>query len=87
MLITARCTNEGRDKNKTRQVSTKLIASLAPARAEIEAGVVAKADQKSVSIPDNIFKIFIYYGIKRTSMWTFQKNSICKLFSYYYSNW
>ena len=31
---------------KKRQVSMKLIASLAPARAEIEAGVVAKADQK-----------------------------------------
>ena len=30
---------------KKRQVSMKLIASLAPARAEIEAGVVAKADQ------------------------------------------
>ena len=28
--------------------STKLIASLAPARAEMEAGVVAKADQKLV---------------------------------------
>ena len=26
----------------------KLIASLAPARAEIEAGAVAKADQKSI---------------------------------------
>ena len=36
----------GETKKKTRQqVSTKLIASLAPARAEIEAGVVAKADQ------------------------------------------
>ena len=32
---------------KKRQVSIKLIASLAPARAEIEAGVVAKADQQS----------------------------------------
>ena len=32
-------------KAKKRQVSMKLIASLAPARAEIEAGVVAKADQ------------------------------------------
>ena len=31
---------------KKRQVSMKLIASLAPARAEIEAGVVAKADQQ-----------------------------------------
>ena len=34
------------DKQQTKQVSMKLIASLAPARAEIEAGVVAKADQK-----------------------------------------
>ena len=33
---------------KKRQVSMKLIASLAPARAEIEAGVVAKADQKKL---------------------------------------
>ena len=30
----------------TGQVSMKLMASLAPAQAEIEAGVVAKADQK-----------------------------------------
>ena len=38
---------EKQTKNKTRQlqVSMKLIASLAPARAEVEAGVVAKADQ------------------------------------------
>ena len=37
----------------------KLIASLAPARAEIEAGVVAKADQKIkkvVSTKKNIFQ-------------------------------
>jgi hypothetical protein len=34
----------GETKQK-KQVSMKLIASLAPARAEIEAGVVAKADQ------------------------------------------
>ena len=33
------------ETNKARQVSIKLIASLAPARAEVEAGVVAKADQ------------------------------------------
>ena len=33
-------------KKKVRQVSMKLMASLAPARAEIEAGVVAKADQQ-----------------------------------------
>ena len=32
-------------KKEKRQVSMKLIASFAPARAEIEAGVVAKADQ------------------------------------------
>ena len=31
--------------DKKRKVSMKLIASLAPARAEVEAGVVAKADQ------------------------------------------
>ena len=30
---------------ETKKVSMKLMASLAPARAEIEAGVVAKADQ------------------------------------------
>ena len=39
----------GESKNKTKKgkkVSMKLIASLAPARAEIDAGVVAKADQK-----------------------------------------
>ena len=29
-----------------KKVSMKLIATLAPARAEIEAGVVAKADQQ-----------------------------------------
>ena len=33
------------DKNKTRKVSMKLKASLAPAGAEDEAVVVAKADQ------------------------------------------
>ena len=33
---------------KQKKVSMKLIASLAPARAEIEAGVVAKADQKPI---------------------------------------
>ena len=33
-------------KRQKRQVPMKLIASLAPARAVIEAGVVAKADQK-----------------------------------------
>jgi hypothetical protein len=33
------------DNNNNYKVSMKLIASLAPARAEIEAGVVAKADQ------------------------------------------
>ena len=33
-------------KRPKKQVSMKLMASLAPARAEIEAGVVAKADQK-----------------------------------------
>ena len=32
-------------EKKKKKVSMKLIASLAPARAEIEAGVVAKADQ------------------------------------------
>jgi hypothetical protein len=32
-------------KKAKKRVSMKLIASLAPARAEIEAGVVAKADQ------------------------------------------
>ena len=37
---------EKQKKRQKRQVSTKLIASLAPARAEIEAGVVAKADQQ-----------------------------------------
>ena len=37
-------------ETKTRQVSMKLIASLAPARAEIEAGVVAKADQQTNNI-------------------------------------
>ena len=45
---------EKKEKRKKRQVSMKLIASLAPARAEIEAGVVAKADQyakKSVYKP------------------------------------
>jgi hypothetical protein len=35
-----------RNKNKTKQVSMKLIATLAPAQAEIEAGFVAKADQQ-----------------------------------------
>ena len=33
----------------------KLIASLAPARAEIEAGVVAKADQKCQYSSENNF--------------------------------
>ena len=32
-------------KRREKKVSMKLIVSLAPARAEIEAGVVAKADQ------------------------------------------
>ena len=35
-------------ETKARQVSMKLIASLAPARAEIEAGVVAKTDQNQI---------------------------------------
>ena len=35
------------DKGKARQVSMKLMASLAPARPEVEAGVVVKADQQS----------------------------------------
>ena len=33
-------------ETKTKKISMKLIASLAPARAEIEAGAVAKAGQK-----------------------------------------
>ena len=33
------------ETTKQQQVSMKLMASLAPARAEVEAGVVAKADQ------------------------------------------
>ena len=36
---------ETKKQKKARQVSMKLMASLAPARAEIEAGFVAKADQ------------------------------------------
>ena len=36
---------ETQKKEKRKKVSIYLIASLAPARAEIEAGVVAKADQ------------------------------------------
>ena len=36
---------EKQRQDKKRQVSMKLIASLAPARAEIEAGVVAKAEK------------------------------------------
>ena len=36
--------------NNNKKVSMKLMASLAPARAEVEAGVVAKADQKKVKI-------------------------------------
>ena len=39
-----------KQKKTRQQVSTKLIASLAPARAEIEAGVVAKADQQTNNI-------------------------------------
>ena len=35
-------------ETNNKQVSMKLMASLAPARAEIEAGVVAKADQKYI---------------------------------------
>ena len=34
--------------DKKQQVSIKLMASLAPAKAEVEAGVVAKADQKEL---------------------------------------
>ena len=34
------------DNKAKNKVSMKLMASLAPARAEVEAGVVAKADQK-----------------------------------------
>jgi hypothetical protein len=36
----------GDKQQQQKQVSMKLMASLAPAPAEIEAGVVAKADQK-----------------------------------------
>ena len=35
------------EAKKQQQVSMRLMASLAPARAEVEAGVVAKADQYS----------------------------------------
>ena len=38
----------GETTKRPKKVSMKLMASLAPARAEVEAGVVAKADQKSV---------------------------------------
>ena len=38
------------ERQQKKQVSIKLMASLAPARAEVEAGVVAKADQKKVKI-------------------------------------
>jgi hypothetical protein len=44
MLLSSASFMVGDNKNK-KQVSMKLMASLAPARAEIEAGVVAKADQ------------------------------------------
>ena len=37
---------EKQKQKKGKKVSMTLMASLAPARAEIEAGVVAKADQK-----------------------------------------
>ena len=36
------------ERTKQQQVSMKLIDSLAPAWAEVEAGVVAKADQKYI---------------------------------------
>ena len=35
----------GETTKRQKKVSMKLMASLAPARAEVEAGVVAKADQ------------------------------------------
>ena len=38
---------EKKEEKNVNKVSMKLIASLSPARAEIEAGVVAKADQYS----------------------------------------
>ena len=46
MLLRSGSFMVGDKNNKGKKVSMKLIASLAPARAEIEAGVVAKADQK-----------------------------------------
>jgi hypothetical protein len=36
----------GDNRGKARQVSMKLMTSLAPARAGVEAGVVAKADHQ-----------------------------------------
>jgi hypothetical protein len=38
---------ETKQKRQNKRVSMKLIGSIAPARAENEAGVVAKADQKN----------------------------------------
>ena len=47
MLLRSGSSMFGETITKTKQqISMKLIASLAPARAEIEAGVVAKADQQ-----------------------------------------
>jgi hypothetical protein len=46
MLLRSGSCMVGETKNKKgKKVSMKLMASLDPARAEIEAGVVAKADQ------------------------------------------
>ena len=47
-------------QQKKAKVSLKLMASLAPAQAEIEAGVVAKADQKlDITQKQEVFRFFL----------------------------
>ena len=44
-MLLRSCSFMVEDTTNKKQVSMKLMSSLAPAQAEIEAGVVAKADQ------------------------------------------
>ena len=45
-MLLRSCSWRQQQQKKTKKVSMKLMASLAPARAEVEAGAVAKADQQ-----------------------------------------
>ena len=61
-----------RQKNKTKTNSMKLMASLAPAQAEVESGVVGKADQNMgyffIALTCNSVMIFLSMVLERNSM-------------------